>query len=84
MDSYDYLWKAENITETKNVIEKCSSIVLETTGNASWMCEYDDGKCRFKPATPDYSNCSSKELENLLESVKEFKINKEYMLNISI
>jgi len=69
-DSYGYTWKTGEINETTAIIQDCNLGVPTATGSASWICDYNGGKCKFDTSQPDYSGCSSAELNEILESVK--------------
>jgi len=69
-DSYDVTWNTGDITESKTITQNCSLGVSTATGSASWLCDYNSGKCKFVTSQPDYSGCSSAELNEILESVK--------------
>lgn len=71
VDSYGVTWNTDNIIENAIITQECSLGVSTATGSASWLCDYNGGKCKFDTSQPDYSGCSSTELNDILESVKE-------------
>lgn len=47
------------------------------SGNASWSCDYVNGKCQLRTSQPDYSECHSEEIDRILDEVNNemFKLN---------
>jgi len=71
-DSYGYKWDTGNIIETTTIIQNCSLGVTTAIGSASWICDYNNGNCnngKFSTDQPDYSKCSSEELDEIINSV---------------
>ncbi len=73
MDSYGYIWETGNIINDTTMTQKCSLGVPAAIGSASWICNYDGGKCnngKFTTSQPNYSNCTNSELQEIIDSVK--------------
>ena len=73
-DPYGYHWEVKSITTTVSITEECSKMVPKSNGHAFWTCDYDNGKCnngKFSTSQPDYSKCSSAELDEIINSVKK-------------
>jgi len=66
MDTYNVTWTTNQLeTMEKN----CSEGVIEATGKSYWTCGYENGQYKFINSQPDYSQCQSRELIEIINSV---------------
>ena len=65
VDQYHTFW----VIEADEIeIQPCRD---GATGNVSWACDYVNGQCQLRTSQPDYSDCRSKEIDDILDEVKQ-------------